>query len=94
MKKGIKHDQEKPRWDLLPLSAVEELVKVMTYGAGKYKPNNWQHVKPHSRYFAACLRHLTAHQAGELLDPETQLSHLAHAATNLIFLLYFEKNKK
>lgn len=38
--RGIKLDAGKTRWDLLPLRTVEEIVKVYTFGAGKYGDNN------------------------------------------------------
>jgi hypothetical protein len=43
------------------------------------------------RYFAAAIRHMVAWKSGELNDSETGVSHLAHAATNLLFMLYFSK---
>lgn len=90
---GKKYDGGKPRWDLLPLSTIEEVVKVLTFGANKYGDNNWQLVnEAQKRYFAALLRHLTAYQRGEKVDSESGLSHLAHAATNLVFLLHFENS--
>lgn len=64
---------------------------MLQHGAAKYGENNWQKVEPHSRYIAAALRHLNAHQQGERNDPETGLSHLAHATCCLLFLLHFEK---
>ncbi len=92
--KGVKYDDKKPRWDLLPLELVEGIVKVLTFGAQKYQDDNWQHVdNAEKRYFAALMRHLTAYQSGETVDDEFGLSHLDHAACNLIFLRYFEKNK-
>jgi len=33
MNEGIKHDAEKPRIDLLPFEALEEVAKVLTFGA-------------------------------------------------------------
>ena len=33
MNEGIKHDAEKPRMDLLPFEALEEVAKVLTFGA-------------------------------------------------------------
>ena len=90
---GMKFDDEKPRWDLLPLDTVEEFVKVLTKGAEKYDDNNWKKVEGR-RYFSALLRHLKDHQRGEKNDPETGLSHLAHAGSNLIFLLWKEMNNE
>jgi hypothetical protein len=84
---GIKHDKDKPRWDLLPLDLINETVDVLTLGAKKYGPNNWREVEnAFDRYYAALMRHIVAYKSGELYDPETKLSHLAHAMCNLIFL--------
>jgi hypothetical protein len=84
---GRKDDTGKARWDLLPLEPIKELVDVLTFGAKKYGPNNWQTVDDgYHRYYSACMRHLVAHASGELFDPETKLSHLAHAMCNLLFM--------
>lgn len=91
---GKKFDVNKPRPSLLPIDAVMEIVNVLEFGAKKYGDNNWQHVSPHARYFDAALRHLFASQSGEKFDPESGLSHFAHAATCLLFLLHFELNGK
>jgi hypothetical protein len=85
---GIKYDSEKPRYDLMPVEALEAIVKVLTYGACKYAPDNWRHVEPcNTRYYAACMRHLEAHRKGEQIDPESGLPHLAHAICCLVFML-------
>ena len=89
---GRKDDSKKPRWELLPMGPV---VKVLTMGATKYAPDNWQLVADsRRRYYAAALRHLVAWWGGEKTDPESGLSHLAHAACNLLFLAWFDKNEK
>lgn len=91
---GLKLDQGKLRYDLLPFGAVDQLVRVLTYGAEKYAPNNWRLVEnPIERYKAATLRHLSLYMQGEEVDKESGISHLAHAATNVIFLMEFEKEK-
>ena len=88
---GIKYDNEKPRWSLLPWVAVNEIVKVLTYGAKKYDDDNWKKVEPfEDRYFSAMLRHLIDWKNGEKTDKETGLSHLAHAGCCLLFLLWRE----
>jgi hypothetical protein len=92
---GRKFDENKDRWDLLPWKEVQDVVKVLTKGAIKYSDNNWQEVWcAKDRYFAAAMRHLTAHRAGELIDPESSLPHLAHAACNLLFQAWFDNQKK
>lgn len=89
--KGMKFDEEKLRYDLIPTVAEEELAKVLTYGARKYMPNSWQLLENFkNRYYAAARRHLTAYRDGEHLDPESGLSHLSHALTCLAFLVWEE----
>ena len=89
--KGLKFDEKKLRWDLLPIDCVEEVVKILTFGAEKYAPNNWQKIES-DRYFAALMRHLSASRQGQLIDDESGLSHLSHAMCNVLFLLWKEKH--
>ena len=90
---GNKYDQDKPMWDLLPLRTVGRIVEVLTFGASKYSPGNWKMVpNAKDRYFAALMRHLEQWQAGEKVDKESGLLHLAHAGCCLLFLLWFEEN--
>lgn len=92
---GRKFDGGKLDWALLPVEPNEEVVKVLMFGAQKYARDNWKHVDNHKvRYYNAAMRHLTAWQKGEETDPETGLSHLAHAMCCLNFLLYKELEKK
>ena len=90
----MKFDGEKPRMDLVPPSAVTALAEVLTYGARKYKPNNWLEVDDVGRYVAAAERHFLAFKNGEKQDPESGLSHLAHAICNLAFLIELEQKGK
>jgi hypothetical protein len=85
---GRKFDGDKIRWDLLPWREVEQVVRVLMYGAGKYEDNNWQNVKPPVRYSAATFRHLVAWCQEEKNDKETGESHLAHAICCLLFLMW------
>ena len=89
---GVKYDQDKPDWSLLPLEPIEDVVDVLTFGAKKYSPDNWKKVPDlHNRYFAAAMRHLVAWKNGEILDPESGKPHLAHAQCCLVFLAWFDK---
>ena len=91
---GTKYDGEKIRMDLLPFEALEEVAKVLTYGAAKYADNNWQKIdNAERRYVAALLRHLSAHMRGETRDTGSGLLHVAHMATNALFVLWFELQK-
>lgn len=98
--KGLKDDGldgSKPvklRWDLIPIGCVEDLAKVLTYGAVHYKAESWKELEDaENRYYAALMRHLSAYRQGQLTDEESGLSHLAHAMCNVVFLLWFEKHK-
>lgn len=84
---GIKWDENKLRWDLLPWDAIEKIVEIYSFGAAKYGDNNWQGVES-ERYFAALMRHLVAREKGELYDKESGKLHSAHAAWNCIALLW------
>lgn len=89
---GRKYDSGKPMYNLLPADALEEVVKVLTYGSVKYNEpaheENWRKVQyPEQRYFAAMQRHVWATRKGEMNDPESGISHYAHAITSLLFLL-------
>ena len=67
------------------------LAEVLTYGANKYTPNNWQLVENGEvRYMDALFRHLEAFRSGETHDPESGIHHLAHVLTNVAFLHYLD----
>ena len=86
--KGRKFDGGKLEYGLLPPLALEETVKVLTFGAQKYARDNWQIVPDAKRrYFDAVQRHMWAWKQGEQMDPESGIHHLAHAMCGLMFLL-------
>jgi hypothetical protein len=89
MAEGTKADTGKDPWHLVPFDAVREVVRVLQFGASKYAPNNWRKGIAFSRLFSALQRHLTAWWEGEDKDPETGISHLAHAGCCVVFLLAF-----
>ena len=92
---GMKFDGDKVRLDLIDPEFIEGVGSVLTFGAKKYGPNNWQGVEDAvNRYYAATLRHLMAYRSGDVNDAESGISHLFHAACNLMFLAYFERENK
>ena len=85
---GMKFDKGKLEWSLLPFKAVEQVIGVLMYGAVKYDRDNWKKVENwQERYWNAAIRHLVDHKKGEDLEPESGLTHLAHACCCLLFLL-------
>lgn len=87
---GIKYDEKKLDYTLVPWEAMDEVVEVLMFGAEKYSANNWKKVTPHERYEKAALRHILTYIKGEKNDPESGLSHLSHAMCCLLFLKYWE----
>lgn len=87
---GVKYDTDKPRMDLLDAYAIEQLALVLGFGSKKYSAWNWKKGIAKSRLIAAALRHLFAYLRGEDKDPETGLSHAAHAMCCCMFLLGLE----
>ena len=86
-KAGRKFDGGKLEYGLLPPLALEETVKVLTFGAQKYARDNWQKVPDSKRrYFDALQRHVWAWKQGQTFDEETSIHHLAHAMCCLMFL--------
>ena len=84
---GIKHDNGKPKMELLSHSALLEIAKVFGEGAKKYGQFNYRGGIAYGRLIGAAYRHLGAFSAGEDLDPETGLSHVAHLGCCTIMLL-------
>ena len=86
---GVKYDEDKLDYTLIPKS-IEEVVKVLMYGAKKYpEPDNWKRVSGgRKRYVRAALRHLMKEVNEDELD-ESGLLHLAHAACSCIFAIHF-----
>ena len=87
---AARHDKGKPKlhYILHYKKAVETLCRILEFGAHKYSDFNWKKGgKPDAEYLAACVRHMTKHVNGEIIDPETGCSHIGHAAWNLMTLL-------
>lgn len=84
---GMKFDNGKPPMSLIDRHALEAIAQVLAFGANKYAAHNWRKGIQYSRLLDAALRHLYAFADGEDLDPESGLSHVAHAGCCIVFLL-------
>jgi len=85
-----KFDQDKVKLSLLPWKAIRIVTRVLMFGVEKYGENNWKLCDDRDRYVNAALRHITDYIEGEKKDPETNLSPIAHAICDLLFVLHFE----
>lgn len=84
--KGLRFNEGKTRYDLLPPHAIEGMANVLTYGANKYEPRNWEKGMSWSNVIASLKRHLAAIEKGEDYDNETGLLHAYHVMCNAAFL--------
>lgn len=93
---GLRLDEGKARWDLLPYDGLEEVVKVLMFGSRKYGDDNWTKGISYRRTFSCVLRHMWKWFMSKVygtsgLDEESGLSHLAHACTDVLMLVTYEK---
>ncbi len=88
-----KSDKGKPRWDLLPFSALDEVVEILTEGVEEYGEESWKNVpNAKKRYFAALMRHLTDWWRGVEKDKKSGHHPLAHVCCNVLFLLWLDRD--
>lgn len=93
MSGGKKNDAGKPDLSLVPKDAIWGTAAALTFGAVKYGRHNYREGMAYSRLVAACMRHVTAYNEGESLDPESGLSHLDHAMASLAMLKFMEQHR-
>ena len=86
---GRKDDTGKPRYDLLPALALDELAQLFANGANKYGDRNWEAGMGFGRMFAAMMRHAWKWWRGEEDDPENKVHHLTSVAWYALCLLEF-----
>lgn len=93
---GLRYDTAKNRLDLIPPEWTWALGLVMTKGALKYAPRNWERGMAWSKVVGPLKRHLEKWLAGEVYDigtPEalgTRCHHLAQVAWNALALMSYE----
>jgi hypothetical protein len=85
------YDDGKPPLANLPTAGIRAVARVQAYGHKKYG-DFWNYRKGMevSRNLSCAIRHIYAYMDGESKDPESGESHLAHAATRLMFVLQNE----
>lgn len=105
-KHGVKHDNDKIDWSYLLkdlAEEVEEVIRVMMFGAKKYGRDNWHMVlledEYNNRYPNASIRHIVAYNKAirdgeEINDHESGYKSLAHAVASLLFQMSKERLKK
>jgi hypothetical protein len=87
--KGVKA----ARYDLIPPEATWYEALVYGHGAEKYADRNWENGYDWGKNISALERHTQLFKAGEDLDDESALPHLAHARWHTGTLLAFWARK-
>lgn len=89
-----KHDQDKLRLELVPISSIEAAARAFTYGAVKYADYNYasgEGLDP-ERLVGALLRHLNELRKGVTHDPESKLHHMDHVlACAMMYEVQFKR---
>lgn len=90
---GIRENEGKPRWSLVPQSSLLPMVRVLEFGADKYTPNNWQKGLTINEICESLKRHLDSFMEGEDNDKESKISHIGHIQANALFLSWMMENR-
>lgn len=90
MSQGVKHDNGKARFDLIPPSPLFQVADVFTRGAQKYAARNWEKGILWGRIFSAMMRHAWNWWRGEKYDQEDGQHHLASVAWCALVLMEYE----
>ena len=93
MQLGDRFNEGKPKWGLVPQSALIPMVRVLEFGMEKYGKGNWQKGLSVIEICESLKRHLDAFMEGEDNDPETGISHIGHIQCNSMFLSWMINNK-
>jgi len=90
--RSLRYNNGKPDYSLIPMAAMKEAAHVLEYGATKYAIDNWMKPTNWRVSYACLMRHMSAWQSGEDLDPESGRNHLGHAMCNILQMLYMLEN--
>lgn len=76
---------------------LDDVARAFEHGATKYGVNNWRGIewteKAALEYRSAMLRHLFADAIGERLDPDSGVSHRAHACASAMIHAYHTRRE-
>ncbi|HEV8492477.1 MAG TPA: dATP/dGTP diphosphohydrolase domain-containing protein [Candidatus Angelobacter sp.] len=86
---GLRYNDGKPRFDLLPPEALKALAEHYGKGAEKYAARNWERGMDWCKCFASLERHAWAWMGGEDIDPENGSHHMIAVAWNAIALFTY-----
>ena len=88
---GVKNDDGRPRYDLIPAMPMERVAEVYAIGANKYGDRNWEKGMAFGRLFRAMLSHAWKWWRGEKFDKEDGQHHLASVVFCALGLMQLEE---
>ena len=91
LKEGVKFDEGKLRFDLIPVIPLMEVARLYTIGAQKYQDRNWEKGIKWSRIASALQRHWWKYWGGELYDQEDGQHHLSSVIWCALTLMEYER---
>ena len=88
-----KYPTENPNHYFIPWDALEDVCRVLAFGAEKYARDNFKIAPglPLESYIQSMWRHLVQYLRGEDIDIESKLPHLSHLACNAFMYLWTKK---
>lgn len=89
---AMRFNEGKRQWSLVDFECLEDMVRVLEFGAKKYDRDNWKKGLPMRAQCESMARHLFALMGGEINDPETGLPHWAHIQCNAMFMAHTFKH--
>lgn len=90
--KSDRFNKGKIQWSLVHFKSIEELPKVLEFGAKKYSRDNWKKGLDLNEILDSMQRHLSSLIDGQEFDEESKLHHIGHIMCNCMFYSY-HKNK-
>lgn len=87
---GLRFNEGKRDYTLIPDDALAYLADLFTLGARKYAPRNWERGMKYTNVMKSLDRHWAAFKSGEDRDPESTLYHMVHVVWNAMALLTYQ----
>ena len=84
----------KLQWSMVDFKSLEDMVRVLEFGAKKYSRDNWKKGLKTTEVVDSMLRHIYAYLEGEDLDPESGINHTGHIMCNAMFLSHMHLFRK
>jgi len=99
--KALRYNEGKVDLTFLEGEFLRGVAKVFMQGAEKYSRDNWkksigapEHQEYRDSILQSLLRHVLAVMDGELIDPESGQTHLAHVGANVQMMMTYDASPR